>query len=71
MIFLWQDEISELKRKLKFKSMEIEQLKEEISGKEAAMSREHQDAQRVERENEGLKVGPGPRTDPGLTQDRD
>ncbi|CAL8355516.1 unnamed protein product [Boreogadus saida] len=51
-----QDEIAELKRKLKFKSLEIEQLKEEISGKEATMSREHQDALRVERDNEGLKV---------------
>ncbi|CAL8270591.1 cilia- and flagella-associated protein 58 [Gadus morhua] len=51
-----QDEIAELKRKLKFKSLEIEQLKEEISGKEATMSREHQDALRVERDNEGLKA---------------
>ena len=65
--FRWpvcQDEIAELKRKLKFKSLEIEQLKEEISGKEATMSREHQDALRVERDNEGLKVGPATMTGP-------
>ena len=70
-----QDDITELKRKLKFKSLEIEQLKEEISSKESTMSREHQDALRVERENEGLKVGPAPLTgtDPrlGLTHDWD
>ena len=37
------------------------------------MSREHQDALRVERENEGLKVGPAPltRTDPRLVLTHD
>ncbi|CAL8333656.1 unnamed protein product [Lota lota] len=51
-----QDEITELKRKLKFKNIQIEQLKEEISSKESTMSKEHQESQRVERENEGLKA---------------
>ncbi|CAL8331036.1 unnamed protein product [Merluccius merluccius] len=50
-----QDEITEMKRKLKVKNDQIDQLKEEISGKESTMAREHQESQRVERENEGLK----------------
>ena len=44
-----------MKRKLKIMSHQIDQLKDEISSKEAALVKEHTDCQRVEREREGLK----------------
>jgi len=51
-----QDEITEMKRKLKIMNHQIDQLKEEISGKEAALVKEHLENVRVEKEKEGLKV---------------
>ncbi|XP_062501507.1 cilia- and flagella-associated protein 58-like [Corticium candelabrum] len=51
-----QDEISEMKRKLKIMTHQIDQLKEEITAKEAALMKEHLEHQRVEKEKEGLKA---------------
>ena len=51
-----QDEISEMKRKLKIMNHQIDQLKEEITAKEAALMKEHLEHQRVEKEKEGLKA---------------
>ena len=51
-----QDEITEMKRKLKIMNHQIDQLKEEISSKEAALVKEHLEHQRVEKEKDSLKV---------------
>ena len=45
-----QDEITEMKRKLKIMSHQIDQLKEEISTKESALVKEHLEHQRVEKD---------------------
>lgn len=51
-----QDEITENKRKLKIMNHQIDQLKEEIQTKEAALVKEQLEHQRVEKEKETLKV---------------
>ncbi|XP_043911882.1 cilia- and flagella-associated protein 58 [Protopterus annectens] len=51
-----QDEITEMKRKLKIMNHQVDQLKEEISSKETALVKEHLDHQRVEKEKEALKA---------------
>ncbi|XP_046376534.1 cilia- and flagella-associated protein 58-like [Haliotis rufescens] len=51
-----QDEITEMKRKLKIMNHQIDQLKEEIQAKEAALVKEHLEHQRVEKEKETLKA---------------
>ncbi|XP_061412500.1 cilia- and flagella-associated protein 58 [Lethenteron reissneri] len=51
-----QDEITETKRKLKIMNHQIDQLKEEITAKEATLVKEHMENQRVEKEREALKV---------------
>jgi len=51
-----QDEITEMKRKLKIMNHQIDQLKEEISAKEAALVKEHLEHQRVDKEKEALKA---------------
>ena len=45
-----------MKRKLKIMNHQIDQLKEEISSKEAALVKEHLEHQRVEKEKDSLKV---------------
>ncbi|XP_056136543.1 cilia- and flagella-associated protein 58 [Lampris incognitus] len=50
-----QVDITEMKIKLKIMNKENDQLKEQSSGKELALLKEHQEFQRVERENEALK----------------
>jgi len=45
-----QDEITEMKRKLKIMNHQIDQLKEEISTKESALVKEHLEHQRVEKD---------------------
>lgn len=50
-----QDEITEMKRKLKIMNHQIDQLKEEIQAKESALVKEHLEHQRVEKEKETLK----------------
>jgi len=51
-----QDEITEMKRKLKIMNHQIDQLKEEITSKEAALVKEHLEHQRVEKEKDALKA---------------
>lgn len=51
-----QDEITENKRKLKIMTHQIDQLKEEIQAKEAALVKEQLEHQRVEKEKETLKA---------------
>lgn len=51
-----QDEITEMKRKLKIMNHQIDQLKEEIQAKEALLVKEHLEHQRVEKEKETLKA---------------
>jgi chromosome segregation ATPase len=49
-----QDEITEMKRKLKIMNHQIDQLKEEIGQKEAALVKEHFEHLRVDKEKEAL-----------------
>ncbi|XP_030058639.1 cilia- and flagella-associated protein 58 [Microcaecilia unicolor] len=51
-----QDEITEMKRKLKIMHHQVDQLKEEITSKEAALVKVHLDHQRIEKEKEALKA---------------
>ncbi|KAK3094779.1 hypothetical protein FSP39_006145 [Pinctada imbricata] len=51
-----QDEITEMKRKLKIMNHQIDQLKEEIQSKEAALMKEHFEHQRVEKDKENLRM---------------
>ena len=45
-----------MRRKLKIMNHQIDQLKEEISAKEASLVKEQTEHQRVDKEKEGLKV---------------
>lgn len=49
-----QDEVIEMKRKLKIMSHQIEQLKEEIATKENALIKEHFEHTKLEKEKESL-----------------
>ncbi|XP_068113940.1 cilia- and flagella-associated protein 58 [Hyperolius riggenbachi] len=51
-----QDEITEMKRKLKIMNHQVDQLKEEISTKESALVKVHLDNLRIEKEKEALKA---------------
>ncbi|XP_067858802.1 cilia- and flagella-associated protein 58 [Heptranchias perlo] len=51
-----QDEIAEMKRKLKIMNHHIDQLKDEICSKEAALVKQHLEYQRMEKEKDTLKV---------------
>lgn len=51
-----QDEITEMKRKLKIMNHQVDQLKEEITSKEAALVKVHLDHQRIEKEKDALKA---------------
>ncbi|KAK2500464.1 hypothetical protein MC885_007486, partial [Smutsia gigantea] len=51
-----QDEITEMKRKLKIMTHQIDQLKEELSAKESALVKLHLEQQRIEKEKETLKA---------------
>ncbi|XP_007901821.1 cilia- and flagella-associated protein 58 [Callorhinchus milii] len=51
-----KDEITEMKRKLKVTNHHIDQLKEEISSKEAALVRQQLEHQRMDKEKEALKA---------------
>jgi chromosome segregation ATPase len=50
-----QDEVNEMKRKLKVMNHQIDQLKEEIQNKEGALVKEHFEHLKVEKEKEALK----------------
>ncbi|XP_035262172.1 cilia- and flagella-associated protein 58 isoform X1 [Anguilla anguilla] len=49
-------EIAEMKRQLKIMNHQVDQLKEEIGGKESALVKEHLEFQRVEKDKEALKT---------------
>ncbi|XP_040293726.1 cilia- and flagella-associated protein 58 isoform X1 [Bufo bufo] len=51
-----QDEITEMKRKLKIMNHQVDQLKEEITSKESALFKASLDRQRLEKEKEALKA---------------
>ena len=51
-----QEEIAENKGKMKTLSNQIERLREDITGKELALAKDHQERKRLEKENESLKV---------------
>ncbi|XP_038613466.1 cilia- and flagella-associated protein 58 [Tachyglossus aculeatus] len=51
-----QDELTEMRRKLKIMTHQVDQLKEEITAKESALVRLHLDHQRIEKEKEALKA---------------
>ncbi|XP_073210534.1 cilia- and flagella-associated protein 58 isoform X4 [Lepidochelys kempii] len=51
-----QDEIAEMKKKLKIMTHQVDQLKEEITAKEAALVKVHLEHQRIEKEKEALKA---------------
>ncbi|XP_062927180.1 cilia- and flagella-associated protein 58 [Mobula hypostoma] len=51
-----QDEIAEMKRKLKIMHHHIDQLKDEISSKEAALVKQQLEYQRMEKEKDALKT---------------
>uniref|UniRef100_T2MCK8 Coiled-coil domain-containing protein 147 n=1 Tax=Hydra vulgaris TaxID=6087 RepID=T2MCK8_HYDVU len=51
-----QDEITEMKRKLKIINHQIDQLKEEITSKETVIVKEHLEHQKIEKEKESLKA---------------
>uniref|UniRef100_A0A8C8AGH3 Cilia and flagella associated protein 58 n=1 Tax=Otus sunia TaxID=257818 RepID=A0A8C8AGH3_9STRI len=51
-----KDEIAEMKRKLKTLTHQVDQLKEEITGKEAALVKAHLEHQQTEKEKESLKT---------------
>ncbi|CAN0182247.1 unnamed protein product [Bubo scandiacus] len=51
-----KDEIAEIKRKLKTLTHQVEQLKEEITDKEAALVKAHLEHQQTEKEKESLKT---------------
>ncbi|KAM8924702.1 cilia- and flagella-associated protein 58 [Pelodytes ibericus] len=51
-----QDEITEMRRKLKIMNHQVDQLKEEITSKESALVKVHLDHQRTEKEKEALKA---------------
>lgn len=47
-----------MRKKLKIMTHQVDQLKEEITAKEAALVKVHLDHQRIEKEKEALKVRP-------------
>ncbi|KAJ3415562.1 hypothetical protein HDV05_004613 [Chytridiales sp. JEL 0842] len=49
-----QDEINEMRRKVKIMSHQIEQLKEEIGNKDSALAKQNGDQAKLEKEKEGL-----------------
>ncbi|KAM9284712.1 cilia- and flagella-associated protein 58 [Morus bassanus] len=51
-----KDEIAEMKKKLKTLTHQVDQLKEEITDKEAALVKAHLEHQRTEKEKESLKA---------------
>uniref|UniRef100_T1JH50 Cilia- and flagella-associated protein 58 central coiled coil domain-containing protein n=1 Tax=Strigamia maritima TaxID=126957 RepID=T1JH50_STRMM len=51
-----QDEVSDMKRKLKILSHQIEQLKDELNAKDTTLTREHLVNQKLDREKETVKL---------------
>lgn len=53
---LLQEDIAEMKRKMKTMNNQVTRLRDEITGKEQALAKEQQEYKRLEKDNEALKV---------------
>lgn len=53
-----QEEIAEIKRKMKTMNNQVARLRDEISGKELALAKDEQEHKRLDKDNEALKVPP-------------
>lgn len=53
-----QEEIAEIKRKMKTMNNQVTRLRDEISGKELALAKDEQERKRLDKDNEALKVLP-------------
>lgn len=51
-----QEEIAEIKRKMKTMNNQVTRLRDEISGKELALAKDEQERKRLDKDNETLKV---------------
>uniref|UniRef100_UPI0037E95453 cilia- and flagella-associated protein 58 n=1 Tax=Semicossyphus pulcher TaxID=241346 RepID=UPI0037E95453 len=51
-----QEEIAEMKRKMKTMNNQVTRLRDEITGKELALAKDQQEHKRLEKDNEALKV---------------
>ncbi|XP_068187756.1 cilia- and flagella-associated protein 58 [Antennarius striatus] len=51
-----QEDISEMKRKMKTMNNQVTRLRDDISGKELALAKDQQEHKRLEKDNEALKV---------------
>lgn len=51
-----QEEIAEIKRKMKTMNNQVTRLRDEISGKELALAKDEQEHKRLDKDNEALKV---------------
>lgn len=51
-----QEEIAEIKRKMKTMNNQVTRLRDEISGKELALAKDEQEQKRLDKDNETLKV---------------
>lgn len=51
-----QEEIAEMRRKMKTMNNQVTRLRDEITGKELALSKDQQEHRRLEKDNEALKV---------------
>lgn len=55
-VSLPQEEIAEMKRKMKTMNNQVTRLRDEITGKEMALAKDQQEHKRLEKDNEALKV---------------
>ncbi len=55
-VSLPQEEIAEMKRKMKTMNNQVTRLRDEITGKELALAKDQQEHKRLEKDNEALKV---------------
>lgn len=53
---MFQEEIAEMKRKMKTMNNQVNRLGDEISGKELAMAKDQQELKHLEKDNKALKV---------------
>lgn len=55
---VFQEEIAEMKRKMKTMNNQVTRLRDEISGKELALAKDQQELKHLEKDNKALKVLP-------------
>lgn len=55
-VCLPQEEIAEMKRKMKTMKNQVTRLRDEITGKELTLAKDQQEHKRLEKDNEALKV---------------